>query len=218
MERSNQPSEPECCRGEGQAFAAKAGGGAEQLLGSVHREIRGPQARVAPRLSNSASKPSDAGGDVVLSTEPKTNSAGDGEALAGLPGSKSVAREEQTVRNLGGPVAPAALIARAKRVGLLNDKKGRPKVNWESDRFIVAQGNPCKMGPTWVKGATIQCGLHRQPAPVRLTGDHWQTFLRAIKWRVELKSPVREYCTPGSVRGAPGNRRPYCSAARKSLK
>jgi hypothetical protein len=24
-----------------------------------------------------------------------------------------------------------------------------------------------------------------------------------------LKSPVREYCTPGSVRGAPGNRCPY---------
>jgi hypothetical protein len=27
--------------------------------------------------------------------------------------------------------------------------------------------------------------------------------------RARLKSPVREYCTPGSVRGAPGNRRPY---------
>jgi hypothetical protein len=27
--------------------------------------------------------------------------------------------------------------------------------------------------------------------------------------RVVLKSPVRENCTPGSVRGAPGNRRPY---------
>lgn len=27
--------------------------------------------------------------------------------------------------------------------------------------------------------------------------------------RVGLKSPVLEYCTPGSVRGAPGNRRPY---------
>jgi hypothetical protein len=24
-----------------------------------------------------------------------------------------------------------------------------------------------------------------------------------------VKSPVRENCTPGSVRGAPGNRRPY---------
>jgi hypothetical protein len=27
--------------------------------------------------------------------------------------------------------------------------------------------------------------------------------------RVSLRSPVREYCSPGSVRGAPGNRCPY---------
>jgi hypothetical protein len=42
-----------------------------------------------------------------------------------------------------------------------------------------------------------------------LTEQSWQTFLQAITTRVELKSPVRENCTPGSVRGAPGNRRPY---------
>jgi hypothetical protein len=30
-----------------------------------------------------------------------------------------------------------------------------------------------------------------------------------MRERVILKSPVREYCTPGSVRGAPGNRCPY---------
>jgi len=30
--------------------------------------------------------------------------------------------------------------------------------------------------------------------------------------RVVLKSPVLENCTPGSVRGAPGNRRPYLAS------
>jgi hypothetical protein len=30
-----------------------------------------------------------------------------------------------------------------------------------------------------------------------------------MRKRVVLKSPVREYCTPGSVRGASGNRCPY---------
>jgi len=30
-----------------------------------------------------------------------------------------------------------------------------------------------------------------------------------MRKRVDLKSPVREYRPPGSVRGAPGNRRPY---------
>ena len=33
--------------------------------------------------------------------------------------------------------------------------------------------------------------------------------LQRVRERVEVKSPVRENCTPGSVRGAPGNRRPY---------
>src|ERR1035441_10573509 len=30
-----------------------------------------------------------------------------------------------------------------------------------------------------------------------------------MRERVDLKSPVREYRSPGSVRGTPGNRRPY---------
>ena len=30
-----------------------------------------------------------------------------------------------------------------------------------------------------------------------------------MRERVDLKSPVREYRPPGSVRGAPGNRCPY---------
>ena len=59
--------------------------------------------------------------------------------------------------------------------------------------------------------------LRRPPSP------SWRTFLQAIAvktsrirvschswWRMrergEVKSPVRENCTPGSVRGAPGNR------------
>ena len=33
--------------------------------------------------------------------------------------------------------------------------------------------------------------------------------LRQMRERVVLKSPVRENRPPGSVRGAPGNRRPY---------
>src|SRR5712671_4370937 len=84
MERSNQPPEPECCRREGEASAAQAG--------------------VAPRLSNPASKPTNAGEDAVLPAELKTARAATGKALADLPGSKSVAHEEGTVRNQGDPV------------------------------------------------------------------------------------------------------------------
>src|SRR5882724_11596132 len=104
MERSNQPPEPECCRREGEANAAQTGGGAEQLVGGVHREIHGPQAGVAPRLSNPASKPTNAGEDAVLPAELKTARAATGKALADLPGAKSVAHEAGTVRNQGDPV------------------------------------------------------------------------------------------------------------------
>jgi len=34
-----------------------------------------------------------------------------------------------------------------------------------------------------------------------------------MRERVDLKSPVREYRPPGSVRGALGNRRPYLDSA-----
>ena len=35
------------------------------------------------------------------------------------------------------------------------------------------------------------------------------TTPRHVRKRDVMKSPVQENCTPGSVRGAPGNRRPY---------
>jgi hypothetical protein len=37
-----------------------------------------------------------------------------------------------------------------------------------------------------------------------------------MRERVDLKSPVRENRPPGSVRGAPGNRRPYRDFGTKS--
>src|SRR5207253_10247768 len=81
-------------------------GGAKQPIGGVHREIHEPQAGVAPRLSNPASKPLTAGEDTFLTVELKTDGAATGKAPTGLPGSKSVAREERTVRNQGDPAIP----------------------------------------------------------------------------------------------------------------
>jgi hypothetical protein len=39
-----------------------------------------------------------------------------------------------------------------------------------------------------------------------------------MRERVNVKSPVREYCSPGSVRGAPGNRCPYLDNRRETGK
>lgn len=179
MERSNQPSKPECCRREGQANAAPEGSGAEQLAGGVHREIHGPQAGDAPRLSKPASKLVAADEDAIQLAELKTVWTVPGEAHAGLPGSESVAREESTVRNQGDPKFPR-------------------RTNYESQAGREAQRQE---GPT--EGTTGVGSLHSsagqshggtdrreggdrttQPAQatstVRMTGQSWPTFLRAI--------------------------------------
>ena len=78
-------------------------GGAERLVGGVHREIQEPQAVAAHRLSNPASKAATAGGDDLVKSGPNMTKADQGEVLASLPGSKSVARTEGADRNLGRP-------------------------------------------------------------------------------------------------------------------
>src|SRR5437667_3828992 len=104
MERSNQPPKTECCPDEGQVPEDLWFFNAERRQGCVHRKLHGPQAGVAPSLSNSASKETAAGGDDVASSEPNMAKAATGKALASLPGSQSVAREEGADRNLGDPV------------------------------------------------------------------------------------------------------------------
>src|SRR5215472_8366753 len=165
MERSNQPSGPECCRGEGQAGAAQEGSGAEQPLGGAHS------------LSNPASKHRDAGEDDVCLTELNTDRAVSGEALADLPGSKSVAREQDTVRKRGGP----AISRRTNCEG----QAGRPVQRQEGP----TEGMPgvgsfhSSAGQLRDGGADLGEGGDRttQPAQatstVRMTGQSWQTFL-----------------------------------------
>jgi hypothetical protein len=64
---------------------------------------RGLQAGFASCLSNSASKCLAADGVGLAMPEPNTDRAVAGEALEGLPGSKSVARAAAAARNQGGP-------------------------------------------------------------------------------------------------------------------
>src|SRR5712671_4683575 len=101
MEKSNQRPMPEDCPTKGEPvdlwfFRVK------RLAGSVSREKREPQAGPASRLSNSASKVSDASGEAVIMAEPKTEATAPGEVAEGLPGSKSVARAEGSTWNEGG--------------------------------------------------------------------------------------------------------------------
>src|SRR5438045_3274440 len=105
MEKSNQLPKTEDCLAEGEPVELRHCR-VERPPRSVSRDKREPQAGPASRLSNSASKGSDASGDGVLMPEPQTNTPADGEGVEGLPRSKSVARAEADARNRGGPESP----------------------------------------------------------------------------------------------------------------
>ena len=178
MERSNQPTKPECCRREGQASATKAGGGAERPVGGVPREIREPQAGVAPRLSNSASKPSDAGGQDILSSESEIRGAVKGEASRSLPGSKSVAREEGTVRNQGDPVFSRRTNYEGQ-VGREVQRRGGPT---ERTPGVGSLHSSSRQGasPERSEGGDRTTQPAQATSAVGTTEQSWPTFLRAI--------------------------------------
>lgn len=180
MERSNQPPEPECCRREGQAKAVQQDSGAEQLVGGVHRDIHEPQAGVAPRLSNAASKPLAAGEDTVLPVELNTASAAKGEAQADLPGSQSVAREERTVRKHGDPV----ISRRTNYEGQAGRQAQRQEGPAEGKPGVGSRHSSA--GQFRASGTELREGSDRTTqsaqatSAVRMTAQSWPTFLRAI--------------------------------------
>src|SRR5258708_19547282 len=105
MEKSNQLPKTEGCLAEGEPvdllyFRLK------RPSRSVLRDKREPQAGPAFCSSDSASIVQEASGDGVCLPEPNTKMAVQGEAIEGLPGSKSVARAEADARNRGGPESP----------------------------------------------------------------------------------------------------------------
>ncbi len=146
---------------------------------------------------------------MVLQTEPKTNSAGKGEALVGLPGSKSVAREERTVRNLGDPENSRRTNYEGQAGRAAQRQEGQAEGKLGVGSLHSSSGQSLQDGTDVGEGGDSSTRLAEETSTVRMTEQRWPTYLRAIIARVELKSPVREYCTPGSVRGVPGNRCPY---------
>jgi hypothetical protein len=187
--RSSQPPQPECCRGEGQAKALNQGATTEQPPEGVHRDKHGPQAGVAPRLSNSASKQLGAGGDDVTSSEPNMTPTDIGKVGVGLPGSKSVARAEGVTRNLGSPVDSRRTNygGQAGRPVQRQEERGDGKPGIRSVHSNPLQG---PRGSEAGEGADTATPSAKETSAVRTTGTGWRTSLRAIE-RVAVKSPVR---------------------------
>jgi hypothetical protein len=183
MERSNQPPKTECCPGEGQAQVDLWFYKAERRQGSVHRKIHGPQAGVAPSLSDSASKRVTAGGDDLELSEPNKDKAASGEALASLPGSESVAREEGADRNLGSPESTRRTNCESQAGRGVQRQEALP-----GDQGIgLAHSNPRQgSGPESGEGANTPTQPAQETSPARPAGYIWPTLLRAqASWREE---------------------------------
>ena len=149
----------------------------ERRKRSVLREKREPQAGPASGLSNSASKESNANGDGVVMPASETNSTATGQDEEGLPGSKSVASEEGDTRNEGGPESSC----RTKYEGQAGREAQRQEVppgtpGVGSVRSIQPQGTDLEAG----EGADRTTQSAQATSAVRMTEQHWQTFLRAI--------------------------------------
>ena len=150
---------------------------AERRRGSVHRELHEPQAGVAPSLSNSASKRTDAGGDDVAMSGPNTGKAATGKALADQPGSESVAREEGVDRNLGSPESSRRTNYESQAGKGEQRQEARP-----GDQGIgLAHSNPRQgSGPDSGEGANASTQPAQGTSTARTAGYCWPTFLRAI--------------------------------------
>src|SRR5664279_4695237 len=204
MEKSNQLPKTEGCSAEGEPVDLWYYRD-ERPSRSVPRDKREPQAGPASCLSNSASKAADASGDGVSVPEPKTERPVYGEGVAGLPGSKSVARAQADAWNRGGPESPCRTNCESQAGRAAQRQEvppGTPGVG--SVHSIQRQGASPETG----EGADVLAKPTQATRAVRMTEPTGKPSCERRE-RVNTKSPVREYRPPGSVRGAPGNRCPY---------
>ena len=168
---------------------------------------RGPQAGFASCLSNSASKCLTADGDGLGMPEPNTDRAVAGEALEGLPGSKSVARAAEAAWNQGDPAGSRRTNYEGQAGRGVQRQEERPEAR-QGVGFV--HSSPRQDARLEAGEGTNRLTKHAQATRCRKNDGSTLANLPAGDTpRVSLRSPVREYCTPGSVRGAPGNRCPY---------
>ena len=176
MGRPNQPPQPECCREEGQATAPE-GAVAEQPPGGVHRDRREPQAGVAPRLSHSAPKRSDAGGEGVIPPKAHTEETAHGEVSKGLPGSQSVARAEDETRNLRGPADPRRTNC-GSQAGKSNQRQEERTEGKSGFRSVHSSARARPRGPDPHEGTDTSTQPAKETSAVRAARRKAGRFLR----------------------------------------
>ena len=110
-------------------------------------------------------------------SESNTETPATGEGGAGLPGSKSVAREEGNTRNEGGPESPC----RTNYEGQAGREAQRKEVLSGIPGVGLVHSSPQQgASPEAGEGTNKSTQSAQETRTVRMTGQDWQTFLRAI--------------------------------------
>jgi hypothetical protein len=141
MERLNQPSRTECCRGKGQGALPDGRGDRTMSLKRTQGTLRAVRGERTSLKQFSLVTNLEQVETLFNSRNPKRTDR-QGEVWEGLSGSKSMARKEREVRNLGGP-----LLSRHSNCeiqpGKMPQRQGEGSTEQrESDRLILAGKEP----------------------------------------------------------------------------
>jgi RNA-directed DNA polymerase len=181
MERSNQLPKIECCRQEGQARVAteaarpndRAEAYTERLTGRMQDSH--PAEAIQPRDGTYKQ----AGTEFPI-TEPNTSRTVTGEERLGLPGSKSVADEQRTARNLGEP-APSRRTNCESQAGR---RAQRQEVNFQEAQAVRSVLSSRQADPPVNRqageGTDGVAQAAKETSAVGETETGWRTSLQAI--------------------------------------
>ena len=148
----------------------------EQPTRSVSREKREPQTGPASGLSNTASKSSTASGEGVLLPASNTQSPVFGKGEKDLPGSKSVASDQGSTRNEGGPGSTC----RTNYEGQAGrEAPAQSSASWPPGVGLVHSNQPQGASPEVGEGANKSTQSAQATRTVRTTEQDWQTSLGA---------------------------------------
>jgi len=181
MQRLNQSADTECCSGKGQADKTQKGALSrttpEKRTQGTERAASGSRTSLK-QFSVETSLNAD--GEKVFNFAPETKGANKGEALEGLPASKSVASPESVCGNLGGPGASGRSHwesqpgRSAQRQGEQpRSAQGFRSVHNSSEQPGASQADPDEGTDTKTQPA-------KETRAVRTTDQDWRTSLRAI--------------------------------------
>jgi hypothetical protein len=176
--------------------------GTERLAGSIPRAKAWAASRTRLRLKQLSLESVAADRDGLEKPEPNPDRAVAGEALEGLPRSKSVARAAEAARNQGDPEGSYRTNYESQTGKGVQRQEERPEAR-QGVGFVHSS-------PRQDAGPEAGEGTNRLTKPAQATncrkndGSQLANLPAGDTPRVSLKSPVRENRTPGSVRGGTG--------------